>query len=89
MKEYTFFEKVKIAKDYFQITVNEAEEFVKEEKSHMTNEDYETMENANNKMESLRNDYRVNRFNNPYTRTRNAVYATGNKWAIENFNATH
>ena len=24
----------------------------------------------------------------PYERTRNAVYATGNKWAIENFNAT-
>ena len=24
-----------------------------------------------------------------YERTRNAVYATGNKWAIENFNATH
>lgn len=25
----------------------------------------------------------------PYERARNAVYATGNKWAIENFNATH
>jgi len=25
----------------------------------------------------------------PYERTRTAVYATGNKWAIENFNATH
>lgn len=25
----------------------------------------------------------------PYERTRNAVYATGNRWAIENFNATH
>ncbi len=25
----------------------------------------------------------------PYERCRNAVYATGNKWAIENFNATH
>lgn len=25
----------------------------------------------------------------PYERTRNKVYATGNKWAIENFNATH
>ena len=24
-----------------------------------------------------------------YERTRNAVYATGNRWAIENFNATH
>ena len=25
----------------------------------------------------------------PYERARAAVYATGNKWAIENFNATH
>ena len=25
----------------------------------------------------------------PYERTRAAVYATGNKWAIENFNGTH
>lgn len=25
----------------------------------------------------------------PYERTRAIVYATGNKWAIENFNATH
>lgn len=26
---------------------------------------------------------------NPQERTRAAVYATGNKWAIENFEATH
>ncbi len=25
----------------------------------------------------------------PYERTRARVYATGNKWAIENFEATH
>lgn len=25
----------------------------------------------------------------PYARTRAAVYATGNRWAIENFEATH
>lgn len=25
----------------------------------------------------------------PCERTKTAVYATGNKWAIENFNATH
>lgn len=25
----------------------------------------------------------------PYERTRNAVYATGNRWAIENWNLTH
>lgn len=25
----------------------------------------------------------------PYERTRAQVYATGNRWAIENFNATH
>lgn len=25
----------------------------------------------------------------PYTRNKMAVYSTGNKWAIENWNATH
>ena len=25
----------------------------------------------------------------PYERVRASVYATGNKWAIENFNSTH
>ena len=25
----------------------------------------------------------------PYERTRSLVYATGNRWAIENFNETH
>lgn len=25
----------------------------------------------------------------PYERTKSQVYATGNKWAIENFHATH
>ena len=25
----------------------------------------------------------------PYERTRSRVYATGTRWAIENFNATH
>lgn len=25
----------------------------------------------------------------PFERTRRAVYATGNRWAIENFEATH
>lgn len=25
----------------------------------------------------------------PYERTKAAVYATGNRWAIDNFNATH
>ena len=25
----------------------------------------------------------------PYEKTRASVYATGNRWAIENFNATH
>lgn len=25
----------------------------------------------------------------PYERTKSEVYATGNKWAIENFHATH
>lgn len=28
-------------------------------------------------------------FDTPYERARNYVYATGNKWAIENWNSTH
>lgn len=31
----------------------------------------------------------VKRKHNPYERARNAAYATGNRWAIENWNATH
>lgn len=34
-------------------------------------------------------DYYDGRKPTPYERTRAQVYATGNKWAIENFNATH
>ncbi len=30
-----------------------------------------------------------NRREDPYERTKRQVYATGNKWAIENFHATH
>lgn len=30
-----------------------------------------------------------NRMMSPQEKTRAAVYATGNKWAIENYNATH
>lgn len=32
---------------------------------------------------------RDKRLMSPYERTKAAVYATGNKWAIENFHATH
>lgn len=28
-------------------------------------------------------------YSSPYDRTKAQVYATGNKWAIENFHATH
>lgn len=31
----------------------------------------------------------IRRTASPYERTRAMVYATGNRWAIENFNATH
>ena len=33
--------------------------------------------------------YRPVRRMTPYERTKAQVYATGNKWAIENFHATH
>lgn len=37
-------------------------------------------------------DYESDRFSrpaSPYERTKAKVYATGNRWAIENFHATH
>ncbi len=39
-------------------------------------------------MEALE-DYGEYRLSSPQERTKAAVYATGNKWAIENFEATH
>lgn len=39
--------------------------------------------------EQLRMDGPPQRGAGPAERTRHAVYATGNKWAIENFEATH
>jgi len=38
---------------------------------------------------SIREDEYKKRRMTPQERTRAAVHATGNKWAIENFNATH
>lgn len=37
----------------------------------------------------METDVREKMILSPYERTRNAVYATGNRWAIENWNATH
>lgn len=39
--------------------------------------------------EQLRMDSPPQRGAGPAERTRQAVYATGNRWAIENFEATH
>ena len=42
---------------------------------------------------SICDNYESDRYSAPrmssYERTKAAVYATGNKWAIENFHATH
>lgn len=40
-------------------------------------------------MEQEKTDQKKTRPMSPYERTRAAVYATGNRWAIENFKATH
>lgn len=34
-------------------------------------------------------DYEHGHYESAYERTKRQVYATGNKWAIENFHATH
>ena len=40
-------------------------------------------------MEEALEDYQKGMNQTPQERTRAQVYATGNKWAIENFEATH
>ena len=87
VKSYSREEAIKITKEYFRISIEEAIKVV--DRNDFSDNAIQRMESANEKMDNLKNDYRITRTNNPYTRTRNAVYATGNKWAIENFNATH
>ena len=86
-KSYSREEAIKVVEEFFGISNEEAIRVI--DKNDFSDECIKRMESLNDKMEDLRNDYRVTRTNNPFTRTRNAVYATGNKWAIENFNATH
>lgn len=53
----------------------------------MNNEEVKKQENSKNNIEETV--YDRPRYRSPYERTRAQVYATGNKWAIENFHATH
>jgi hypothetical protein len=43
----------------------------------------------NDEMARICSNKSTRRTTSPYERTRAMVYATGNKWAIENFNAVH
>ena len=54
----------------------------------MNNEEVKKQENSKHEQveETV---YDRPRYSSPYERTRAQVYATGNKWAIENFHATH
>lgn len=54
----------------------------------MAKEKEERFNETNFKDENMEKDLERTR-RTPYERTRAAVYATGNRWAIENFNATH
>ena len=47
------------------------------------------MDGSQERKRILNNAYGNGRKPTPYERTRAQVYATGNKWAIENFEATH
>ena len=51
-------------------------------------EDFETMEEYD-KWVAENFEEREKFVDTPYERTRAMVYATNNRWAIENFNATH
>ena len=59
---------------------NNAEDIIKQ---------LESIKRAEEKEKQERTEKLYTRPMTPYEKTRAAVYATGNKWAIENFNATH
>lgn len=58
---------------------NSADEIIKQIESARTNEEEPEVEVEESYTRPM----------TPYERCRNAVYATGNRWAIENFHATH
>ena len=84
-KSYSREEAIDIVKEYFEITEEKAIQII--DRNDFSDKAIAKMESSNEKMEWLRNDARLNR--NLYERRKAQVYATGNKWAIENFNATH
>ena len=84
-RSYSREEAIDIVKEYFEITEEKAIQII--DRNDFSDKAIAKMESSNEKMEWLRNDARLNR--NLYERRKAQVYATGNKWAIENFNATH
>lgn len=86
-KSYSREEAIKITKEYFGITIEEAIKVV--DRNDFSDAAIDKMESANEKLYNLKNDYRNQPRMSMYERTKQAVYATGNKWAIENFHATH
>lgn len=84
-RSYSREEAIDIVKEYFEITEEKAIQII--DRNDFSDKVIAKMESSNEKMEWLRNDARLNR--NLYERRKAQVYATGNKWAIENFNATH
>lgn len=78
--------------------IDEDEKIVNEGYYYLRGTCYENMtEKAHEEMNRAISDgeYQLNNIGDsprplsPYERNRNAVYATGNRWAIENWNATH
>lgn len=84
-RSYSREEAIDIVKEYFEITEEKAIQII--DRNDFSDKAIAKMESSNEKMEWLRNDAKLNR--NLYERRKAQVYATGNKWAIENFNATH
>lgn len=84
-RSYSREEAIDIVKEYFEITEEKAIQII--DRNDFSDKAIAKMKSSNEKMEWLRNDSRLNR--NLYERRKAQVYATGNKWAIENFNATH
>ncbi len=67
--------------------IRELERMTKDRKDELSKRNARCAEDSESYPDSRQVEQRQR--HDPYGRTRAAVYATGNRWAIENFEATH
>ncbi len=87
-KSYSREEAIDIVKEYFEITEEKAIQII--DRNDFSDKAIAKMEWVVKLLRAMENDENDSRLNtNLYERRKAQVYATGNRWAIENFNATH